>query len=622
MHTLISSLIAAVLIGLAAAVAILPSRTGLTITLITLLVIPSPIVIPNPVSSLASASYMVTLALLIRLIFEVRAGQLRRSIFAVTPLHTLLLAYLLSEFLFGIVNNKSNVAFSTQFDGFITRVQFVVVFITVLAAVRAHGSRALVKPLVVSLAFTTTIALYEYYSKQSFWHHLAPYLADQQKFNFARVLEPRANGVRVRGSSEFAVEFAWYTAALIPVGMAYLFDRKRGTYLISISGAAVAGAIYWSGTRSVLIGLVVALVGFWAISRSPKAGSLATLALIGGIAIGFASPTVQHHFSSEINSGSIQIRGQRNSHAAEVIADTPFTGLGIKSETTVGLKATDADVVAYYVQVGALGTLVFLLMILGAILAAIRVARVPDPRDRTLGAAFAAGALVIAASSSSLDAFALGQTSSLFFVFVAGALVISEEHLGPIQLPRQGKLWRYLLPLIGGLVGSIVYVVAPTHATVQQTVFTVGVTNEGEDSPLQLGEQLLGSICTAAHAVPLPPHSSVECTELAGVDAVGRIVVRSDSLSSAKAVAAEIARDTQALGYLQTKILTTKETAGDKDTYARVAPLVGLVLGALAAISIPTGGPLQRRWAASRLERRRSRRVAAEDGSPVSEPVG
>ena len=608
MHTIVVALIGFALAGLVGLVAFLPSRQGLMLTIVALLVIPAPLAVVNPVTSFLTVDRGMVLVLLIRMIFEVRAHHLRRAIFSVTPLHVVLYMFLVACLMLGVFHAQPGILVGDQIGVFWTRAFLAIVFVTILAGVRAHGATTIVKPLCIALAITTAIALWEHWSKLSFWHEFAKNLPSQNNRIFSRALEPRNHDVRVRASSEFALQFAWYTAALIPMALAYLTQRKRPYIVTAAALATIFTAIYWSSTRSVLAGVAIALVSFWLLSRAERVGRIVTVSLIIGVVATAASPALRHHFSEDVNKGSISIRSDRNHLVAKAVAETPLTGLGFNARQALKIKTTDNDIVTNYLEIGALGLTVMLAVVSSGLLAAVRTGRIRDPEKRLIGAALAAGALVLAAASSSLDSFGLGQTGWLFFVLVAGALAISEEELGPVRLPSLLRPWRILLPVAGLGIGALIFTLSSTHASIRQNVFALPILYAGDTNPVALGDARIASVCTVATTTTLPERTSIDCRNPHVADGVAELTIRSFSLASARQSANEILAHEHEVGLTTVAMLTTEERTHDKDTYARVAPAVGGLLGLITAVTIPVGGPLQRMRAASALQRRQRRK--------------
>lgn len=608
-----------------AACALLPSSKGFSVLILSLFLVPGPFTFPNPITTQSTLHRLCLIGILVRLIFEYRAREHDRRIFRMTPVHIAFIVFLIVNLLCGVLADSAGASVYLQLSEMTNLIFLAVLFVTALAVFRSNRAYDVLRPLALGLAISTAIALIEKVTKASYARQVFSAFPSQVSTSGApsKTLELRGGTVRVRAASEFALQFAWVSIAILPVLFMERLERAKrlATDVLPIV-ALVVLAVYWSQTRSVASGIGVALIALWILCRDREMSAYVTISIFAaGVAV-LAIPSLIDHFSSQVNEGSILIRSVRLKQLLELAAQHPIVGFGFHGGDAYVLGTTDADLAHVYLETGLAGVTVFIALIAAGLLAAVRVFRIEDLRDRRRGAALAAGALVLAASSTSLDSFELIQTSWLFWICVAGALAVSERYLGLIEMPRLIGYWRFALPVVGLALGSLVYLADTPHASIRQSVFLLGVENENYPDPVIAGRWMLDTVCEIATHTEGPPGTHLECRDPHKTSAVGEIIITAKSSAAADVLSSRVAARVKGISrYPSVRFLATDVHESARDSYAKAGPVVGGLTGLLLALLWPAGGPIQRRRRRASLHRRSRRFAKRSETPPQAQPA-
>lgn len=585
---------------LVAVAAFAPPRWALGTLLATLLLVPATLAIPNGLTPLPTVGRVVTLAALAALAVRVRHGRLlaapgQDAPFASTPVHLALGAWLVAAYLAGVVAATPTTPPATTAYAYVGLLEQAGVFVAVLGLLRVVGdTRWMLRLLAVLLLASVAVALVEHVSGRSFGQTLFAGLPSQAGTDAAHPLEGRLGDVRVRAGAEFALEFGWITAALVPTLTAvWVLARRRLTVTVAAAAAllATATAIYWSYARSAPVGVGVGLLVLAAGSRHRRALAVAlAVAAAVGVAV-LLAPSLLDVYQASVAQGSLDVRAQRLPVVLGLVAAHPFTGLGLGGLVPLGLSETDSSYLQAYAETGAVGLAVLLVTLATAVAVAARGLAARDPLARVAPAAALGGALALLVGAGAFDALDVLGSARLFWVLVAVAVAAAEPHVGPLRarLPRL-RPTRLALPVAGAALGAVVFALTPRPAAASYLLSTLPVSREtGGYDPVTAGRTLVGTACGAARAWAADRPVRVDCRDTFQGAGTATLRIQAASLAGLRrdtgALGAVLVRDAR-LRYLRAAPVQPGRVS--RPSWAGTAPAVGAVVGAGAALLLPS----------------------------------
>ncbi|MBW8792217.1 MAG: hypothetical protein JF597_01005 [Streptomyces sp.] len=372
-----------------------------------------------------------------------------------------------------------------------------VTLVVVLWLVRATDDLVFAATLVVAAGVATgLIAWGEVATGSSYarwWFHLRPSLLGSDQ---AQVLATRSGHVRVRAASDFALAFAWTTAALVPLLLVLASLRRRGRALVIGVGLPVlVAAVLLTYSRTVVVPLVlvVVLLAVLLRDRGVRAAGVVVLAVCAfelATGSGFAS-----ELTTAADTGSIAVRVVRLPLVGSLVAPHAWTGLGLSGLASRGVRVTDSSYLLSYAEVGVLGLAALLAVQLGAVGSAVRAVRSPVREERLLSLGCGLGMLLLLGGTFTFDTFSVPAAAETFWILAALALCALDGQPTPKVLTTRA---RGALLLVAVVIGLGLHAAAPRHvaktwqfegllpydATVQAATFT--------------GTQLRGTFCSLA----------------------------------------------------------------------------------------------------------------------------
>src|SRR4051794_31689708 len=382
-----------------------PGRTGFTVLVASIVLVPATLTLPNGVSASLTVHRVVLVGLLVGLLVRHRP-----QVWRPTPTSLAFLVYLLLLLIAGVVLATPAVALGTEMSRYVDFVEQAAVLVACTAIVRNDPDAAwFVIPLTGVLLVSAGIGVVEHFTHDSWSHWLFSRLPSQQGSPAAGELALRGGAVRVRGGNDYPLGYAWVLAALLPFLVVASMRLRRSRALLLVGGGSlVVAAIYWSYARSALFGLLVALVVTGLAARDRRVGIVVCAAVALGVAAFVFAPQLSHHFSTAIDQGSIDVREQRIPIVLEAVAHRPWTGLGLGGLLLLGLPSTDATYLLIYGDAGVAG-LAGLVGLLGVATFGVARGLAAQSRDLRRAAAAALGAtLAVGAAGSGVDAAVLG----------------------------------------------------------------------------------------------------------------------------------------------------------------------------------------------------------------------
>lgn len=468
--------------------------------------------------------------------------------------------------------------------------------------VRELGVRYIARIAVIGVVAAASIAVLERVLGGSYAHwwfrHQPGFLGGQQ-------LETRGGEVRVRATAEFALQFAWVLALFAPlVGLLALRSRR----LLAMAAPVVVGiAIVLTTTRSVFAGVGAGALLLLLFARADRRiiGALAAGAVVAAV-LYLGAGTVRDPYQAA-DPESRTVRTRRLHVLANELSRKPWFGLGLDGTAQRGIVSTDSAFLSTYAGAGVVGLAALVGTLGTAALTVGAAARLADDDNAPL-----AGALLGGLAAGTLGMFAFDGLSApiaawnLWLLAALGVGLYEEvvaARAGPLR-PRRVQLRprRLLLPLIGLGIGSTVLLMTPSAVAAQYRIFTLNpqyLTRFGNSSADFVGRVLVQATCDAA-SESLGSTAKLDCFDpLSQGPGTGVARLQASTpgrLATAQAVFFEIARRV----HPTTKVTLAEPYSKSKPTWARTAPIVGLLLGAEAALLIP---PLR--------VRRRIRRVTS-----------
>lgn len=475
--------------------------------------VPNVTALPYGAPDVLRAHLIAALAALAGLAWRTATGRTPTAIWRPTGPMLALAAYLLVAVIIGFGFAAAGVTVSPAVHRIVDLVQELPVLVACVALVREDGQPAgFAAPVSIVLLISVGIGLLEHATGSSWGQWLLNYDPGLGGTSAAQPLQLRAGVPRIRAGADYSVAYASVLVALLPMllvaGVRWGGWRRIGCV---VGGVATLLAVYWSGTRSAVLELAVGLlvVGLFSARRWLI---LTTIAVVVVAAIGIESvPQLAHHFSLNIDQGSVNSRTQRLQIVLGAVAGHPLTGLGLTSLSLVGLTGLDSTYTLVYGETGVLG--------LAALLAAFVVALISllrglATRDRDMGltvAAAVSGVLAIIASGFALDSVDLPSVINVLWELASIGLVAAEMTRGPERLLR--PLRSLGLAAVGAAaVGAVAMVTAPTQYAANYSFYTLSSFSQDGSNLVSAGDIFISTACQAITDRVQRLHSGLQVT--------------------------------------------------------------------------------------------------------------
>lgn len=585
--------IAVALLAVAGALAVFRLRplAALTVLALAAVLVPAPLTVPHLHSSYLTVQHVLVLAGAARLVLVPQERPSARAALRPTPVLVALLALLVYSAVVGIGFSPHSgvLGFATfRLLDLLDQVAFLVVC---LALVRRVGDvRQALAVVAAAVVVSSLIAVAEHATGGSYGHWLFSRLPGQAGTDAAFPLTPRQGSPRVRAGAEFALQFGWMSAMLLPALIVTALRAARLRWLWAAGGTAlVTLGVYWSFTRSALGALLVIVVVLALLGRNRVLGALSGALVAAALLAYLVVPSVGGHLSTSADSGSIDVRSQRLAPIFHAVAQHPFRGLGLGELVSSGFQTTDNALLLEYAELGAIGATLLFVLFLAAVVQTGRGLALRDRGDRLVAAACTTGVLAFGAGAMSFDAFTLLQDVHLLWLLVAISTVLAEQRFRPVRLPRPPARVVLATGATAALVGGALAVFAPLHAAQDYTFTTLTATHETlAYDPVTPAEPLIGTVCdlvTTVHA--FGPHVSVDCVNAFGAAGVGTLRIQAPTRAALAQAQSLLVREVRGSGRLPPfRLLATDPVATGRPTVLRTAPvwLPLLVLGLLILV--------------------------------------
>lgn len=532
-----------------------------------------------------------------------RPGEPPGRAYALTPLHGAFALLLVVAFVNGSVLLPPGGSLAAGLHSLLALLDLAVFFVVTLAVARTGGLWKVVRAVVAVLLVAAVIGLLERITGHGWSHFFFEGLPLGDLAAGASPLGLRNGHVRSQGAAQFALEYGWVLALLLPmlvVALRRWFTRGRLATIVGIAGILAVGlAAAFSSSRSALV-MAPVMLGAVVLMAADRRLVLAGLGLlvIGAVVVLVHPALVTGTFSSGNATDPLSIRLQRLPALFSLVAHRPFTGIGFFGATSVYGGLDDAYALLY-ANIGMTGLLAYLAVMVTALALALRSWRAPRGSEpRLVGMACAVGIVGVMGAFALYDGSVTTQTPWLL-AFVGGLGAAAAEQVE--HRPVAGRRWarRAALPLVGLGAGLAVLATSPTSASESLTVYTVAPYIQAyESGPTSqyVGTTLTNTLCglvTASSVVPAG--TQVQCTLTDNViayayPAEALVTVRAATPAAVRAEVTRAFTPAFHLMWMTGGISTTMQTG--KPAWAVTAPLWAAAGGVGLMLWVP---PLRRR---------------------------
>jgi len=253
-------------------------------------------------------------------------------------------------------------------------------------------------------------------------------------------VDSRAGFIRPEATARHALEYACVLSATLPIALT-MGIHGNGQKVVTrwLPAALIGAAAILSVTRSALVGIalvMLVLVPTW----TPKVRKVALLAGLAGLGVlylavpGLAG-TIMGMFSG--SDSSIDSRTSSYPSIAGYVMVAPWLGRGLGT-MTADYRIFDNQYIGLLIELGVLGSVAFIAMVLISAACTIFRPRGTDQQLAALGPAIGGGILACAVLSAFFDSFHFPQALGMLSLMLglAGAhWNISQNHTDPALLP-------------------------------------------------------------------------------------------------------------------------------------------------------------------------------------------
>ncbi len=605
--------IVALAVAASAVVAVGRLRYALATLMGVSLLVPATLVVPNGFTPALTMGRVVLVVFVVSLVVRRRRGELPRDAFAVTPVHVAFGVFLLVALVNGILVPLPTLGVGSATLEWLRFVDQLLLFFAVVAAIRVIDDDWWVAGMIAVLFLATVgIALGEHFTEWSWGRFVFQGNPVQEDALAAAPLGTREGQVRVRAAAAFPLEYAWIGVTLLPVLTIRALHTAR-PWLAAAAPVAALLAIYWTITRTGLIGAAVAVLLLYVTTRFDRhvAGFLLAAAVVAAVAF-VVAPSVLDPFFGEQAEGSLDVRAQRPPVVTELVADDPYLGLGFGGLRDVGVPTTDLSYLLIYASLGVVGLVAHLVLLGTAGICSARALRGPPGRGRLVGAAAFSGVVAAILGGGAFDFFSLQGSTRSFWFLVALAVAISEREMGRRPpVPASVTPVRVGAVALAVLFGFGLRASAPEHAAGSFRLATVPVEKEAESTGnlVYLGQVFSTTACGIAQGVEDAREGvAIRCRELRAGPGLAILRVQAGDPSGVAAGVEEVADrlDPHFSGFA---LAETEPITRGVPTWARTAPVWASEIALALALLFPR----------RRTRRRRTRRPRVPPDEPTWE---
>lgn len=498
-----------------------PLEVGFAAVIACWLLVPGQLVIPlMPHIALVDRAVLYVFAFRLLMRFG-RPGEPGLRAYALTPLHAAFVVVLLVAFVDGSVLFAPGQTVAAGLHNWLSLLDLLVFFVVTLAVARTVGLWRVVRLAVAALLVATGIGLIERLTGHGWSRFFFEGLPFKDLAAGSSPLATRNGHARSQGAAQFALEYGWVLALLLPlvvVAVRRWFTKARILGALGIlAGLAVVVAVAFSSSRSALVVAPtgIALLVLLAADRRLVAVGVG-LALVGAVVLLVHPSFVTGPFVSGNATDPLSVRLDRLPVLFSLVAHRPFQGIGYFGNTSV-FGGLDDSFAMLYANIGMIGLVAYCGLLVTAVAGALRAGRAPRGSEaRLVGVACAIGLAAVIAACAVYDAASTTQTP--WAIAFLGGLGTAAGELAQ-RRPAAGRRWalRALLPLVGVGAGFAVLASAPVTSSETLSIYTVAPFIDAySGGPLSsyAGTTLVNTFCgfvTASSVVA--PGTQVQCTQ-------------------------------------------------------------------------------------------------------------
>lgn len=605
---------------LAAMVAVvrLPLRHAFALTVGVFLLVPSSLVLPNPLTPAFTVTRLVLLAFVIGLIHRTRRGEMATDVWRPGLVHVLAAIYLSIALIDGVALEPGTVVFTTSALDWLDALDQMVCLLAGLAVfrqLRRDGeSRFVMQAIGAALMASVVIGIGEHITGGSWSQLLFSVQKSQQSTDAARELISRDGERRIRGAAQYAIEYGWILAMLIPALLAGLLRwGRRRAWLAAPAVALVILAIFWSFTRTALPAAALGMVVLGIASRDRRFVGVAIGALAFAAVALVADPHLITMLSASADQGSIDVRAQRLPVIWEAVSSRPVTGLGYSGLDYYGVTTTDSSWLLQYAELGVLG-LGALVALIGTVLGKCVRGLSSVDRDVRLTCAVAVASLAVAiAGGFAYDSLSVLSTARLIWLLAAVGLAAAETV--PQRRPAQQDVSRWLrIPAalaaagVTAAVATVALAEWPRTTVIHSQFEALPASEEsGGYDNVDEGRELISTACTIVHALP---HQGlgVDCRDANAAAGVALLTVTGGNRVQAAEYVYNLTPTVRSRGLAYFRFLSVDDPVETAPALLKAAPVVAPIGVAAFVLMLPLSIPLG------------GRRRSAEQGPPAPSP--
>ncbi len=511
---------------------------------------------------------------------------------AVRPTRVLvaLTLFVVAAYLLGVARGPFPSRPEVAFDLWLLIFDQVLFLWVATVAVRTLGVRPVARMAVGAVALAALIAIGERFTHASyarFWFEGSP-----SNVIAAQRLELRGHRVRVRGAADFALEFAWVLAYFLPLAGIVALRAKR--WVAFITPAVMVVAFILTITRSGFAGIAVGALMLVITARGNRR-LLVVLGVSGLLALVlYSSASAIRHPYESADPESERVRARRLVLVTQAMAEKPFIGIGLDGLIQRGIKGTDNAALGTYAAVGVVGLALLAAAVGTAIVTGAYGAVRGDDDAGPMAGAVVGGLGAGLLGMFAFDTFSAPISSWNFWLLAALAVGLYEEVRAkqadlaprPIRITRD----RIALPAAGLVLGLAINLLAPTHVALELRFFTLSseyLSQSRKSNDDYIGRVLVETVCDVGSRA-VAPQVKVDCFDPLNFGP-GTGVARLQTADSAALRAALFRFGGAARRVPNTRLIVTSRRPSPvgRPTWARTAPVTGVLLGLEAALLVP-----------------------------------
>jgi hypothetical protein len=479
-----------------------------------------------------------------------------------------------------------------------------VFLVAALAVVRTIGPWRMLRPLAAVTGTAAGIGIVERLTGHGWASYLSEHVPAAYVSDFIFGLASRGGSVRAQGASEFALEYGWVMAIVLPllaIAVSTWVGRNRGwgraRLLLVLVPVAELAAVVLSKSRSAEVAVAAAAVLLVALAGASRRLTLGTAAAaVAVVAVLAVAPSALLNPFHSASSNSIESRLVRLKVLFALTAHHPFVGLGYTGFGSVLVGLDDAYAETFG-QLGVIGLLAWMAVLVTTLAIALRTLRAPRSSGlRQLGAACVVGTVGVMVASAAYDLTFTEQ--SMWTLVLLGVLAVSlAEHL-PARARAPRSPARAMWPVAGAAAGAAVLALAPLGWSRTLSVYLISpreLATQSADQYSWIAGELASTACGYLAARPPVTGTELSCSQptIFERSAWPAQVTVEVSGPSAGLVRQEVQRALgpfSRLGY--PTVAADGPVESGRPAWATTAPLSGAAAGFMAALLV---SPLRRR---------------------------